>query len=42
MTLVEAAILDFNAGFYNHSAYVETLRQTYWEDLEELKDSLTK
>jgi tetratricopeptide (TPR) repeat protein len=42
LTLVEAAILDFNTGFYNNRDYVETLRQIYRGDLEDLKDSLTK
>jgi len=35
--LVEEAIVDFKAGFYNHREYVETLRQIYLGDLEELK-----
>jgi tetratricopeptide (TPR) repeat protein len=38
--LVDDAIVDFNAGFYNNRGYVETLRQIYLEDLEELKTSL--
>jgi len=42
LALTEEAILDFNAGFYNNRDYVETLRQIYMEDLENLKDSLTK
>lgn len=40
MILVEDAIKDFNAGFYNNRDYVETLRQIYMEDLEDLKNSL--
>jgi tetratricopeptide (TPR) repeat protein len=38
--LVEDAIVDFKAGFYNNRPYVETLRQIYLEDLESLKKSL--
>lgn len=41
-TLVDDAIIDFNAGFYNNRGYVETLRQIYLEDLESLKESLLK
>ena len=40
--LVDDAIIDFNAGFYNNRDYVETLRQIYLEDLEDLKKSLSK
>jgi tetratricopeptide (TPR) repeat protein len=40
--LTEEAIVDFNAGFYNNRGYVETLRQIYLEDLEELKISLSE
>jgi tetratricopeptide (TPR) repeat protein len=42
LSTVDEAIVDFNAGFYNNRDYVETLRQIYMEDLEDLKDSLTK
>ncbi len=38
--LIEDAIVDFNAGFYNNRDYVETLRQIYLEDLVDLKKSL--
>jgi len=40
LELVEDAIVDFNAGFYNNRGYVETLRQIYLDDLEDLKKSL--
>lgn len=40
LTLVEGAEVDFNGGFYNNRDYVETLRQIYAEDLEDLKTSL--
>lgn len=39
--LIEEAVSDFNAGFYNNRPYVETLRQIYLEDLVELKRSLS-
>jgi tetratricopeptide (TPR) repeat protein len=42
ITLVNDAILDINAGFFNSHDYVETLRQIYLEDLEDLKKSLSK
>jgi tetratricopeptide (TPR) repeat protein len=42
LALTKEAVLDFNTVFYNNRAYVETLHQIYREDLEELKDSLTK
>ena len=35
--MINDAILDFKNGYYNNRAYVETLRQIYLEDLEELK-----
>lgn len=38
--LVDEAILDFDQGYYNNRPYVETLRQIYMEDLEELKQSI--
>ncbi|MFS4492982.1 tetratricopeptide repeat protein [Maribacter sp. 2308TA10-17] len=38
--LIEDAIIDFNAGFYNNRDYVETLRQIYMEDLEDVKESI--
>jgi len=40
LALIEDAIVDFNTGFYNNRDYVETLRQIYLEDLNELKNSL--
>jgi len=40
ISLVKEAITDFNNGFYNNRPYVETLRQIYIEDLEDLKNSL--
>lgn len=40
MILVNKAIEDFNAGFYNNRDYVETIRQIYLEDLEALKKTL--
>jgi len=42
LALVEDAIVDFNAGFYNNRDYVETLRQIYLQDLEELQNVLSK
>lgn len=42
LALVEDSIEDLNAGFYNNRDYVETLRQIYMEDLEDLKKSLLK
>ena len=39
--LIDDAIVDYNAGFYNNRGYVETLRQIYMQDLTDLKDSLT-
>ncbi|MCF6279788.1 MAG: tetratricopeptide repeat protein [Flavobacteriaceae bacterium] len=38
--LVNAAIEDFNNGYYNNRPYVETLREIYLEDLQNLKDQL--
>ncbi|WP_238474497.1 tetratricopeptide repeat protein [Maribacter algarum] len=38
--LIKDAIIDFNAGFYNNRDYVETLRQLYLEDLEDLRKVL--
>lgn len=40
LQMVENAIVDFDAGFYNNRAYVETLRQIYKQDLEELKTQI--
>ncbi|MGB1041891.1 MAG: tetratricopeptide repeat protein [Tenacibaculum sp.] len=40
-TMIDAAIKDFNDGYYNKRPYVETLRQLYLEDLLILKASLT-
>ncbi len=34
--LINSSIEDFNNGYYNNRAYVETLRQIYLEDLETL------
>ena len=39
-TIINEAIEDFNAGYYNNRPYVETLRQIYLEDLENLKAGL--
>ena len=38
--LINSAIEDFNNGYYNNRAYVETLRQIYLEDLEAFKKEL--
>jgi len=38
--MIEDAIVDFNNGYYNNRAYVETLRQIYLEDLEEVKSKI--
>lgn len=35
--LIESAITDFNNGYFNQRPYVETIRQIYIEDLEELQ-----
>ncbi|MDP5062901.1 MAG: tetratricopeptide repeat protein, partial [Maribacter sp.] len=37
LNMINDAIIDFNNGYYNNREYVETLRQIYLEDLEELK-----
>ncbi|WP_281541995.1 tetratricopeptide repeat protein [Maribacter aestuarii] len=42
LALVDEAILDFEQEFYNNRAYVETLRQIYRQDLEELRDAIVK
>ena len=39
-TLIDSAIDNFNSGYYNNRAYVETLRQIYLEDLEAFKKEL--
>ncbi len=39
-SLIEEAMIDYEAGFYNNRDYVEALRQIYWEDLEALKQSI--
>ena len=39
--LIDSAIDDFNMGYYNNRAYVETLRQIYLEDLKNFKNQLT-
>lgn len=41
-TLIESAINDYKAGYYNSRPYVETLREIYLEDLETFKTQLTK
>ena len=38
--LVNDAISDFNNGYFNQRPYVETMRQIYIEDLEELQKEL--
>ncbi len=40
--LVNEAIADFNAGFYNNRAYVETLRQLYPVHLQTLKQNILR
>lgn len=40
--LVNSAISDFKTGYFNSRPYVETLRQIYIEDLENLKAELHK
>ncbi|MDO6470852.1 tetratricopeptide repeat protein [Maribacter sp. 1_MG-2023] len=40
MNMIDDAIVDFNNGYYNNRGYVETLRQIYLEDLEELKSKI--
>ncbi|MEP2690097.1 tetratricopeptide repeat protein [Maribacter dokdonensis] len=40
LDLVNKAIEDFNNGYFNNRPYVETLRQIYLEDLEELKSKI--
>jgi len=40
--VIEDAIVDFDNGYYNNRPYVETLRQIYLEDLEELQKSLSE
>jgi len=37
---IEGAIKDYNLGYYNNRAYVETLRQIYPEDIEALQNSI--
>lgn len=39
--LLDAAIKDFNDGYYNQRPYVETLRQLYLGDYKELQKSLS-
>ena len=41
-TMINAALKDFNDGYYNKRPYVETLRQLYLGDLTNLKSSLSK
>ncbi len=40
LNMIEDAIVDFNNGYYNNRAYVETLRQIYLEDLEDFKSKI--
>ncbi|MFD2587255.1 tetratricopeptide repeat protein [Croceitalea marina] len=40
LPIIEAAIIDLKEGFYNQRPYVETLRQIYLSDLEELKSQI--
>jgi len=40
--LVKEAITDFKDGYFNNRPYVETLRQIYIEDLEDLKQSILR
>jgi len=40
--MIDAALKDFNNGYYNKRPYVETLRQLYLGDFNELKSSLFK
>jgi tetratricopeptide (TPR) repeat protein len=42
LELTNLAIKNYEEGFYNYRAYVETLRQIYPEDLLLLKERLTK
>lgn len=42
ISLVNDAIVDFKAEFYNNRDYVEALRQIYLSDLEELKIALSQ
>ncbi|CAM1350656.1 tetratricopeptide repeat protein [Tenacibaculum insulae] len=39
--MINAALKDFNDGYYNQRPYVETLRQLYLGDYRELKNSLS-
>ena len=39
-SLIASAIVDFKNGYYNQRPYVETLRQIYLEDLENLQKDL--
>ncbi|WP_405385077.1 tetratricopeptide repeat protein [Maribacter sp. LLG6340-A2] len=40
LNMIDEAIVDFNNGYYNNRGYVETLRQIYLLDLEELKSKI--
>ncbi|MFD0964512.1 tetratricopeptide repeat protein [Pseudofulvibacter geojedonensis] len=42
LVLTNQAIKNYNDGYYNNRPYVETLRQIYIDDLQELKDTLEK
>lgn len=37
LSMIDEAMVDFNNGYFNHRDYVESLRQIYLEDLEQLK-----
>ncbi|MGB1307315.1 MAG: hypothetical protein ACPG6B_00290, partial [Oceanihabitans sp.] len=41
-SILEEAVSDFNFGYFNSRPYVETLRQIYIEDLQNLKVELEK
>jgi tetratricopeptide (TPR) repeat protein len=40
LNILNEAIIDFNNGFFNERPYVETLKQIYIQDLEQLKETL--
>lgn len=40
--LIEEAILDYESGYFNNRAYVETLRQLYPQDLQNLKENILR
>jgi len=39
---IDSAISDFNNGYFNQRPYVETIRQIYLEDLEELQQKINQ